>query len=362
MKLLNSFEQKMTSILEGGSRYATASSKPALSFKKLAQALIKEMKRETMVVDGQDIAPSLYTILVSSQDNALMSRYYPELSKELQSFLEAQAKELKLAFEQRPLVRFIVDDKLKPSRFFAIVENVPVLVMAQLRREEQAFLSGRPLPSYHQSPAKPYRNAEISQALSRPLPSYRDQLSDMGKAGSLAEQDSVSSGLNPQDEAIFAAALNELEGSAEEAGAAGANAGAAILAGASQDALQSASGSLEALESLEDSQAVGQPISAYTPLQEGACLVHTLIGRRYPLDPQQSIVIGRDEQQADIAILDSNISRRHAQLSYTGSDWLLEDLNSTNGTKVNAQRIVRRELMSGDRIKIGSTELLFEEV
>ncbi|MFR7671264.1 MAG: FHA domain-containing protein [Collinsella sp.] len=33
------------------------------------------------------------------------------------------------------------------------------------------------------------------------------------------------------------------------------------------------------------------------------------------------------------------MSRRHAQLTFTGSDWSIEDLNSTNGTLVNNRRI-----------------------
>ena len=42
--------------------------------------------------------------------------------------------------------------------------------------------------------------------------------------------------------------------------------------------------------------------------------------------------VGRERSMADVVLRDPNVSRRHAQLTYTGSDWSIEDLNSTNGT------------------------------
>ena len=42
------------------------------SFKKLAKRAAKEMEAETYEIDGIDTAPALYTILVSSADDALM--------------------------------------------------------------------------------------------------------------------------------------------------------------------------------------------------------------------------------------------------------------------------------------------------
>ena len=73
-------------------------------------------------------------------------------------------------------------------------------------------------------------------------------------------------------------------------------------------------------------------------------------------------VLGRTKD-CEIAIPDdASISRRHAEIRPdTGSFWIA-DLGSTNGTEVNGKRISRLELRSGDRITIGQTTLVFEQL
>ncbi len=69
--------------------------------------------------------------------------------------------------------------------------------------------------------------------------------------------------------------------------------------------------------------------------------------------------IGRDTS-CDIQLLDSEASRSHAEIrvdEQTGCELL--DLASSNGTRVNDQRISRHKLASGDRIEIGDTLLIF---
>ncbi len=53
------------------------------------------------------------------------------------------------------------------------------------------------------------------------------------------------------------------------------------------------------------------------------------------------------------------MSRRHAQLTFTGSDWSIEDLNSTNGTLVNNRRITRCPLRNGDLLTFGLSTFEF---
>ena len=62
---------------------------------------------------------------------------------------------------------------------------------------------------------------------------------------------------------------------------------------------------------------------------------------------------------ADVVLRDPNVSRRHAQLTYTGSDWSIEDLNSTNGTLVNNRRISRCPLRDGDLLTFGLSTFEF---
>ena len=79
-------------------------------------------------------------------------------------------------------------------------------------------------------------------------------------------------------------------------------------------------------------------------------------GREHQLRPGIQ-TIGR---QGDIALEDTRISRRHAQITMDTNGIVLEDLGSTNGTKVNgAVASGRTELKTGDRISLGGFELTF---
>ena len=69
------------------------------------------------------------------------------------------------------------------------------------------------------------------------------------------------------------------------------------------------------------------------------------------------VVIGRSPG-ADIVIGDDFVSGRHARIAPAGSDVVLEDLGSTNGTILNGARIDRAQaLRPGDVIDIGAVRL-----
>jgi pSer/pThr/pTyr-binding forkhead associated (FHA) protein len=62
---------------------------------------------------------------------------------------------------------------------------------------------------------------------------------------------------------------------------------------------------------------------------------------------------------AKFVIADPAISRRHAQISRHGDAYVIEDLNSTNGTFINAKRVVGTvPLTSGDLIELGTAVTL----
>jgi hypothetical protein len=60
---------------------------------------------------------------------------------------------------------------------------------------------------------------------------------------------------------------------------------------------------------------------------------------------------------SDVVLSDPEVSRRHAQLRFRDGKWILEDLQSRNGTTVNGVRVGRCELRPGDRLVIGGHEL-----
>lgn len=83
--------------------------------------------------------------------------------------------------------------------------------------------------------------------------------------------------------------------------------------------------------------------------------------KRYDLDASQPLRIGRGSG-CQILLSDPLSSRTHAIISYEDGTWMVADAESRNGTLVNGQRISEVKLKHGDRIQVGSTELLFELV
>lgn len=91
--------------------------------------------------------------------------------------------------------------------------------------------------------------------------------------------------------------------------------------------------------------------------QQRALLIYN--GRRLVVGPSGA-VLGRS-RECEVVIGDPNVSRRHAELRPQGDAWVIGDLGSTNGTRVNGHRIREVEVLrSGDEIEAGSSLLTFE--
>ncbi len=83
-------------------------------------------------------------------------------------------------------------------------------------------------------------------------------------------------------------------------------------------------------------------------------------GRRLVVAPEGA-VIGRG-RDCDVVLDDAGISRRHAHIRPTVHGWTIEDLRSTNGVLLNGERLRGlRPLQIGDRIELGTTEIVFEQ-
>jgi DNA-binding winged helix-turn-helix (wHTH) protein len=75
-------------------------------------------------------------------------------------------------------------------------------------------------------------------------------------------------------------------------------------------------------------------------------------GKRLPLQPGENI-LGRDD--ADIQIDSPTVSRRHARIRISGTEAVLEDLGSKNGTFANGERVSTVvSLKDGDEVQVGS--------
>ena len=85
--------------------------------------------------------------------------------------------------------------------------------------------------------------------------------------------------------------------------------------------------------------------------------------RRFPLSASAPCHVGRGEQNT-IVLTDTQVSRRHAVIQAAGGGgYSLIDLGSRNGTFVNGRRVAAPVMLQpGDRVTIGSHELVFHSV
>jgi len=79
---------------------------------------------------------------------------------------------------------------------------------------------------------------------------------------------------------------------------------------------------------------------------------------RFDLPGGGVYLLGRDKD-AHVKILSTSVSRRHARIDATGTDHVLIDLGSANGTQVNGQSVARQPLKEGDLIRMGKVILRY---
>jgi hypothetical protein len=84
-----------------------------------------------------------------------------------------------------------------------------------------------------------------------------------------------------------------------------------------------------------------------------------LDGQRLVVGPA-GVTLGRS-RQCDVVLDDPNVSRQHAEIRPRGGSWVLTDLGSTNGSRINGRTVERAEVIKpGDEIEVGATVLRFE--
>ena len=81
-------------------------------------------------------------------------------------------------------------------------------------------------------------------------------------------------------------------------------------------------------------------------------------GRAYELNVEKTTV-GRVEDNA-FQIAEPSVSSHHAEIILRGNDVVVKDLNSTNGTYINGEKITEAVLKPGQLLKLGQVELRLE--
>jgi len=103
-----------------------------------------------------------------------------------------------------------------------------------------------------------------------------------------------------------------------------------------------------------------QPGAAAAAVPRGRAPRAVLRGREGNWQLTETVTVVGRSRRCGIVLTDPNVSRQHAEIRRQDDGFMLRDLGSTNGTRVNQREVKQAVLQHGDRIELGTTELLFE--
>lgn len=325
MGIFSRFENKAEDVIEGSGGRGRGGIEPV----KLAKRACKEMEHEKMIGVGHEYAPTLYNILVSPEDDAAMSGYYPSLAGEIETYLTGQGAQRGLVFDCPPLARFIVDDGLRRGKFDIIAESVSPAIIAELRHEEMVRYGIEPdydnLDDFDFDRAHEHSRSQAPRPEREPEPDFP---AEDGFAGEPAGDDF--------DDPAFAAPIS-----------------AATSMPAPEENM---------FGDTADGDAAGQrTVMLNEPVipEPQAVLYNLKTQRVYQLRDDRTVV-GRDTN-CDVIIGDPSVSRHHAEVLHNDSGWLIRDTGSTNGIIVNGVATTQSRIYDGDIIDLGTTQLEFQE-
>ena len=107
-----------------------------------------------------------------------------------------------------------------------------------------------------------------------------------------------------------------------------------------------------------NAERLAEPLEEQAQARQPTALL--VMGDRRMIVGPGGATIGRS-RQCDVVVEDANVSRQHAELRPRGGSWVLTDLGSTNGSRLNGHQVERSEVVRpGDEIELGATVLRFE--
>jgi hypothetical protein len=103
---------------------------------------------------------------------------------------------------------------------------------------------------------------------------------------------------------------------------------------------------------------VAEPLEERARSRQQTALL--LMGGKRLVVGSAGVTMGRS-RQCEVMVDDPNVSRAHAEIRPRGGSWVLADLGSTNGSRLNGRRVEGPEVLKpGDEIELGTTVLKFE--
>jgi hypothetical protein len=316
---LRALETRIANLVEGGfGRVFRSEVRPI----ELAHKLAREMDEHRTASVSRTYAPNEYSIWLSPQDRARYEGVEHEVIEELCAYLLEHARREDLILASRPLVSFHTDETLSLGEF-----GIQARLAKVEDHDDEALAAG---PS--EAPPGPGSPSGADAAPEAQAPAKVSARSIAG--GSIAGASS---------------------GASAPAAPAAPVPSHAPAAGPPPPARPEEHGQTMIYSSSKRMRGAVEDARAHR--QTRALL--TVEGRRLAL-PMGGGLVGRS-RDCDVVLEDTGVSRRHAELRPTAEGWTVKDLGSTNGVRVNG-RPVRgaHALEPGDRIELGSTEIVFD--
>jgi hypothetical protein len=105
------------------------------------------------------------------------------------------------------------------------------------------------------------------------------------------------------------------------------------------------------------SERVAEPLREPAVSEQRTALL-LMDGKRIVIGPA-GVTMGRS-RQCDVTVDDPNVSRAHAEIRARGGSWVVTDLGSTNGSRLNGRSLDQPTVLKpGDEIELGTTTLTF---
>ncbi len=264
----------------------------------IARKLAREMEEHKSFSVSRTYVPNEYSVFLSPRDRARLAEYEDALIGELSGYLLEHARRERLAMVARPAIEFQTDERLRLGEFG---------IQTRVTQPES------------ESEFEPEPEHEFEPERGRPAPR---PLSDL-----------------PAAEEPF------LPGPAAEPPPAPARAPVAQPSGGR-------------------TMVYGGADRISEPLQETARSRHEtavlLVEGKRMVVGADGVTLGRS-RQCEIVLEDPNVSRRHAELRPRGGSWVLTDLGSTNGSRVNGRTVSGPTVVkSGDELELGTAVMTFE--
>jgi predicted component of type VI protein secretion system len=308
MNVLKSVETTIANLVEGAfGRLFRSEVRPV----ELARKLAREMDEHRTQSLSRVYAPNEFAVWLSPQDRARYEGVEHEVIDELCAYLLEHARRESLILSAPPLISFHTDERLSLGEFG---------IQAQLARHEQERARSQPPPAVRAGAAAPVPASPPAAAAPSPAAPSAPAPAPAARAPAPPAPPA------PAPPAPLAAGESP---------------------GAGETMIYSSSARVAG--PLQEARARRVPTRAML-----------VLGERRLLLPPTGGTVGRS-RDCDVVIEDAGISRRHAEIRPAADGWSVTDLNSTNGVLLNG-RLARgtQPLAPGDRIELGSTEIVFE--